>query len=373
MKIRLFFIIVTLIYSCKGYIKVDNDTCKTINIKYSYSSSLDNTNLKYSGTLNYIFDSTIKYNIIVNDSFLFYNYNNRHGALNMITHIIDEKNPIDEAGIPEGTFASGLFPLFIGDSTYINDIRKDTIENTLTAKTIGNVILIERYTNKSYDIDEMIKFVNSRDYICFNKLSNQVYFESYISNFSISGLAFTQKEFKSYSYPKSQNCSLNSYDSLINKTIELKHTKAVTDLSQTLSTIPNFKYYDLKNKYYDSKNIIEDFTLLEFWYASCAPCLKNMQNLSQLYSSYKNNKKIKFLILNDADLNLEKIKSIKQKYNLNYELYYKGDSLKQILNIQAHPCTIIYNNRNHKIIYKKTGANSNYATDVGLVLDSILQ
>lgn len=373
MNIKLLFVIasVALAYSCeRKQANAISDECKTINVVYVTSSSLEETEMTYHGVLRYKTDSLIHYNLLVNDSTLFYSYNKKHGVLDLKAHILDKNYPIDNDGFPTGSFASDLIPLFINDSTYLEDIEKDTIENIHNTKRFGNVVLIEHYNNKGYDMDSIMKFISSRDFICFNKLTRDIYFEFSIGNFSIGGVSFMQKDFKKYTYPKSENCSLNKYDELIDKAIEAKPIKE-GPIKERVSEIPDFQYRNLDNKLLSSKDLKQNLILLEFWYISCAPCLKNMQNLKTLYSKYGNSG-VTFLVLNDLDHNVEKIKSIKQKYNLNYDLYYKGEEIKNVLDIQSHPCTIIYDNHTHKILCKFTGTGNNYTKEIGLALDSLL-
>ena len=360
-----------LVYSCKkDETKAIYKECQTINISYSTSSSLEDSELNYHAVLSYKYDSIIQYNLLVNDSILFFSYGYQHGTLDLKKLILDKNNPIDSYGFPTGSSAADLIPLFINDSTYLNDILNDTLENIHNTKTIGNIVLIQHYSNKSYAIDSMIKFINSNDFICFNRITHNIYFEFSVGNFSIGGFPFTQKDFKTYDYVK-KNCSLENYTASIKQASEIK-TNSEPYTKKELSIIPDFQFYSLDNKLFKSKKIKQKLVLLEFWYASCAPCLKNMQSLNILYSKYSTDK-IKFIVLNDADKNTEKIKNIQQKYDLNYELYYRGESLKNELNIQAHPCTIIYDNYTRKILYKSTGTGGKYVKEVSYALDSLLQ
>lgn len=188
---------------------------------------------------------------------------------------------------------------------------------------------------------------------------------------SIAGVPFTQKDFKYYVYPDVQP-DMSAYDDAIQQATEYKTISMNTPAGQPiLDTIPNFNYYDLNGTMYSSKNVTRGFTLVELWYISCAPCLKNLQSLSDLYSRYKT-KNVNFIILNDTDQSVEKIKDIRRKHAIPYDLFYRGDSLKKILNIAAHPHTIIYSNRTRQILYQGSGTGNDYTSDVSHVLDSVL-
>jgi thiol-disulfide isomerase/thioredoxin len=309
---------------------------------------------------------------LVNDSILFFNYNNHHGSLIIPSAIADFDSPIDENGLPTGTFAYELIPLFVGDSLYLEDILKDTIHKKCSSKTIGNTVLIESSTQNAYAIDSLIEFISSKDFICYNRLSKKIYFELSIGNFSIAGLPFTQRDLKTYSYSSTDNCSVENYEPLIQTANKAEIEKNSNSLKNSFNLIPNFQYSDLEDNSLESNNIKEKIVLLEFWYISCAPCLKNMQHLNLLFEKYKS-QKIKFLVLNDADLDVEKIKKIRNKYSLKYEVYYRGESLKKELGIQAHPHTIIYNTQTSKIIYEAKGTGNKYVEEISSVLDSLLQ
>jgi len=343
----------------------------TIDVKYVTHNSLDGSKLSLSGRLTYTYDSALYYNLVSADSILYYRHKNEHGQLNIKTGIVDKNNSLDEDGRPLGGFEYELIPLFVNDAAYITRLETDTLAGIHKKTKIGDVALIERYyTEPGYDKDSLGQLLSEHTFLCYNQLTRRIYFEFNVMELSISGIPFTQKDFKYFTYPDLQ-LNLDNYENSIRKAKEYKGVSADSMGNDHLSnTIPDFDYADLQGSVHSSKNITQGYTLLEFWYVSCAPCLLNLQKLNDLYKRY-NNTNINFVILNDTDKDLENIKEIKQKYNLKYNLYYKGEALKNTLNIQSHPCTVIYDNKTHKVLYRLEGTGANYVKEIDSILDSL--
>jgi hypothetical protein len=367
----IFFLSIPAVFAACSTQPEQAATATTMYVTYSGYSSLDGSKTERSGTLTYAYDTALYYNLTPSDSMLYYKHKNGHGLLYLKTKTIFKNNELDEAGRPAGVFEAELIPQFLGDTAYISDLEKDTSITFYKKQIIGDVVLLERYSDEiSYNADSSGQSESERMYICYDRLSRKIYFQFTILKVNISGLSFTQKDCLSFSYTD-QLKTLADYDDLISQAKEPKASAPSEKQVNFLKVIPDFTYSDLHDRSYQSKDIQQPYALLEFWYLSCAPCLNNMQRLNTLYLKYKN-QNIKFLVLNDADKDREKIKKIGDSYHLHYELYYRGESLKKELGINVHPHTIIYDTHTSKIIYEAKGTGNAYIQEIEHVLDSLI-
>jgi thiol-disulfide isomerase/thioredoxin len=81
----------------------------------------------------------------------------------------------------------------------------------------------------------------------------------------------------------------------------------------------NIDLYQPDQKNYTSKDITEDFYILNFWFPSCAPCAKELPHFEKLYKEYQDNVEIigiQMIGIDDID---EGIKFSK-KLNLSFKL-----------------------------------------------------
>jgi hypothetical protein len=370
-KIILFLSILSVFAACSTQTE-HAAGATTMHVAYSSYSSLDGSKTERSGTLTYAYDTALYYNLVSSDSTLYYKHENSHGLLDLKTKTIFKNNELDEAGRPMGVFEAELIPLFLADTAYISDLEKDTAITCYKKKIIGDVVFLERYSDEiSYNADSSGQSESEHIYVCYHRLNHKIYFQLTILKLNISGISFTQKDWLHFSYPDIQPKTLNDYDDLISKAKEPTVSAPPVKQVNFLKVIPDFTYSDLNDRSYQSKDIQQHYALLEFWYLSCAPCLKNMQHLNTLYLKYKN-QTIKFLVLNDADKDVEKIKKIRINYDLQYDVYYRGESLKKELAIEAHPHTIIYDTHTSKTIYEAKGTGSAYLQEIEHVLDSLI-
>lgn len=375
LKIRILICVSLLFTFCnrKGKSSDLGFSDEKIKIHYSFYSSIDGETLSYNAELSYEFDSLLMYNLLVNDSMLFFKNDYECGFLNLTSKYFDKNIELNELGLPTGNFAEDLFPEFVYNKKYFSDLVSESKNETIIIKKIGQVTLIEKIAKQDiFDETEPIKFLGSSQFICVNNSTNKVFFDYTIANFNMNGLNFIQKEFKSYSYIKNiKDSSINEYNSILNS---LKESKVnVTGVNKYIEgkIMPEFVFYNLNNEKFESSSIKKDFVFIEFWYLSCAPCIQNMKSLNNLCAEFED-KNVQFLILNDMDDNIDRINNLKKRLNLNCNLYYQGNEISKKLNITEHPYTLIYDNRTREILYIKTGTNSKYANEVKLFLDSLV-
>jgi len=367
-KIILFFFSLMLL-AC---VREPKNRFTTINVEYKTYSSLDNSKSERHGTLTYLVDTELYYNLVTSDGVLYYRHKNEHGLLDLKSKTLFKNNVLDEAGRPSGLIESELIPPFLADTAYISELEKDSVITLHKKKVIGDIVFIERYSNQPvYTADSSGLIESERTFLGYSRTSRKIYFQFTTLNLNLYGMAFVQTDFWKLTYSPAPTETLDDYKEQIRTAKINQDTITHPVATDIASFVPPFSFSDLGGTVYRSADIQQRYTLLEFWYISCAPCLKNMQNLNELYKHYKG-RDVKILALNDADHDPESIKRVQQKSGLNYDVYYQGEQLKHALSITAHPHTIIYDTHTSKIIHEIKGTGDLYIQEIEHVLDSLL-
>lgn len=99
---------------------------------------------------------------------------------------------------------------------------------------------------------------------------------------------------------------------------------------------------------------------INFWATWCPPCIAEMPSIQTLYSNFKDDEKILFLLV-DADNKPEQSQSFMDKRKFNLPVYTPASSIPHILFGGALPTTIVLN-KNGKIVFKHEGA-ADYANE----------
>lgn len=112
---------------------------------------------------------------------------------------------------------------------------------------------------------------------------------------------------------------------------------------------PYFSFRSIDGQTYQRKNLIGKITLINFWYASCVPCLSEFNSLNDLFSRFESNKRFQFLSFTFENETV--IKQIITEYKLKYPIISISNDSLDILNFhQGYPTNIIVN-KNGKIEY----------------------
>ena len=116
------------------------------------------------------------------------------------------------------------------------------------------------------------------------------------------------------------------------------------------------------------------FTILDFWYTSCYPCIKSIPQLNEIYAKYKD-KGIRLYGVNMID-DLVKSKCKLDKFQTNYPMAYESimtdNSLEQELQLSGFP-TLLILDKDLKIIYEEVGFNEHIFEEVSAFLDDTLK
>ena len=114
-----------------------------------------------------------------------------------------------------------------------------------------------------------------------------------------------------------------------------------------------FETISLNSDTISSNDLTEKVVFINFWFESCAPCIAELDALSDLYSKYKNN--ISFQFLSFSIDNVEIAKKAVSKNNIYYTVCPISRELAYKLNFNCGFPTNIIINKEGKIVYFKSG------------------
>jgi peroxiredoxin len=118
---------------------------------------------------------------------------------------------------------------------------------------------------------------------------------------------------------------------------------------------PEFTLPDLDGQEFRSADVRTGILLLDFWYLSCAPCVKAMPGIEKLYQKY-GQKGLTVLGINPADKKTATLKTFLQNKNIHYNsLLDTNYSLTNTLGIGAFPTLLLVDARTRKVLYASEG------------------
>ncbi|MBK7099370.1 MAG: TlpA family protein disulfide reductase [Sphingobacteriales bacterium] len=122
----------------------------------------------------------------------------------------------------------------------------------------------------------------------------------------------------------------------------------------------------------DTKNMDGKVVFINFWATWCPPCIAEMPSVDELYSKYKNNSDIVF-ILADADANFAKSTAFMKQRSFDLPVFaYQSNPPSEWFE-GSLPTTVVLDKKGN-IAYKHAGA-ANYSSDkfIGFIEDLLKQ
>lgn len=101
---------------------------------------------------------------------------------------------------------------------------------------------------------------------------------------------------------------------------------------------PDFTLTDLQNKRWSLKKLRGKIVVLNFWFTSCSPCIREMPELNKLVELY-NNKNVIFLGLSFN--NAGQIKTFLQQHSFHYTLLPDSDGVDKKYQVSSWPTNIV--------------------------------
>lgn len=133
----------------------------------------------------------------------------------------------------------------------------------------------------------------------------------------------------------------------------------VADVEAALPVVSSVQFTSSDGRSIDLANLKGKVIFLNFWTTWCPPCVAEMPSVNRLYSKFKNNEKVVF-VLADADGNLKKSTAFMQKRKFDLPVYIPTGTIPEQLFRGSLPTTVIINKKG-EIVFSNEGM-ANYDT-----------
>lgn len=131
--------------------------------------------------------------------------------------------------------------------------------------------------------------------------------------------------------------------------LERRTNKDMKDMAQMSSkeigsdliekSIPNFSLVDLNGNIISSENTKGKVVVLNFWFASCKPCIAEVPELNEVYESFKEDSNVVFASITFE--NREQVNSFLKKHPLKYPVVSDAKDICDLFNIIGYPTNIV--------------------------------
>ncbi|MDX2303684.1 MAG: TlpA disulfide reductase family protein [Microscillaceae bacterium] len=93
-------------------------------------------------------------------------------------------------------------------------------------------------------------------------------------------------------------------------------------------------------------------TVLNFWFAACKPCIREIPELNALVARYQDNPDVVFLAISILP---HGVKSVAQNYKFAYQIAVdESQEIAKMYEVSSYPCHIVIDSSG-KIVFYKTG------------------
>lgn len=118
--------------------------------------------------------------------------------------------------------------------------------------------------------------------------------------------------------------------------------------------LPNVYFKDGNGKTLDLASLKGKVIFINFWATWCPPCIAEMPSINDLYSKFKDNEKVVFLMV-DVDGNYPKSDSFMKKHQYDLAVVSPAGEIPSVFMQGAVPTTVILDQEG-KMVYRQEGA-----------------
>lgn len=335
--------------------------------------------LSIEGVITYLYFNDTCYTINLSDSTIKKEYRTKRvlwplsvNGLTLVEATMQGGERINK--LKERTTDTGYFTTFLADSTLNNNQECYTLQ---ILKNDSDIEEKELYT-PSYHKKLYIAKADSvllKEYHTHIDFGFRFYWNEQINNLKTQ--CYTPKEIEDKAKKLLTNYETQGYTYLKekgNSPAEKEQKNPQLPIPDVGDTAPNFR---LAN-YYTPHDTIElhkvkaGYILLDFWYASCAPCLQDVPKIKSYANKYTSDKLAIFGV-NVYDYDTTRIGAIDSKFHFNYPILIHGRRVaEELYGRKAFPLKILIDS-NMKIVFVSKGHSLKEGpTELDLLLKELL-
>lgn len=125
---------------------------------------------------------------------------------------------------------------------------------------------------------------------------------------------------------------------------------------QAQKILPQISLKNMNGKLIDiSKIETNNVTVFNFWATWCVPCIKELEEINEIYSEWKDETNVKIIAVSVDDARtVSRVKAMVNGKEWSYEILFDtNQEFKRALNVTTIPYLIIV--KNNKIVYTHSG------------------
>ncbi len=185
---------------------------------------------------------------------------------------------------------------------------------------------------------------------------------NYVTNQSFKLIPYIDKQ----DVPQAFVFAPRSEEELLKRKMDQKKEDEAHPLYNTEAS--DFNVKDIDGNDYSLKDLKGKIVVLNFWFTTCNPCIKEMPHLNQLVEDYKN-KNVVFLSF--ADDELSKIKSFLAKKQFDYKTIVADEEILKAYQIKSYPNNVVID-QSGKIAFIASGYSTSTVERIEDTLKSLL-
>ncbi len=242
---------------------------------------------------------------------------------------------------------------------------------TLNSKSPAN-LEYEKLKNNIKIFDDKLSNRQDNDLKYFYE--KQAYLQNYIIKQPDSYVAFWElvNDFSSFGFNKSYLKSLKLFSPNVKKTHSYVEFKKILEIENSTNVGGNFPevIFNSNDKLVKSDFANYKVTLIDYWATFCAPCIKDLPKLVELYDKYRN-RGVNFISVTDEnkkekiDLALKILENNKVSWKNHFDI---NKEFPKKLNALGYPLQILVDS-NGKIIARKLGELDQIEAEIKKLID----
>ena len=140
--------------------------------------------------------------------------------------------------------------------------------------------------------------------------------------------------------------TINTYEPCLDKRTSNAQENIAEESQYTLNELqgilPTLKLISTKGDTMQMINIPSEYTLVEFWFRSCFPCIKSLPEIIKLRNKY-NEEFLNIVSINSIDRSIRLIDEFAENNGIPYNIYIESIEYgNKILNVDSYPTFFIY-------------------------------
>ena len=131
---------------------------------------------------------------------------------------------------------------------------------------------------------------------------------------------------------------------------------------------PDFSVIDIDGNAFATESLKGSILVLNFWFISCPPCLREIPELNNLVEKYREKEVVFIAFARDSKSDLKKFLEAK---DFDYNIIAKSKRMTKTFNTHGFPTNMIID-QNGKIVFHKAAYDKDRVSEMDKILSTLL-